>query len=382
MKNMLFFLLKKKMDTFRENVPLSEQINILIDAKNKGWDQDAAIPIEFHEIHRINLQNILNAGTSGLEGYTKFTAADLEKNETVIANSLQLMESGQLTGILYYYTYYLLLENDYGDITILNGIRYNKKANLNVYDKYIKYLLPDRYNRFYYNYYNIIINKIVLPFVGSPSPVATFNDLNVGFYNEIFPVGYSLLADNYYDGIFSDSYEFFDHDITHIANLMMPYDFNVMEKIYSEGLSKLHSEQDCSRFEYLFFMFMHEIIISIYYYNTKLNNTYQENINLLVDLLVEKIIQDTRKNHLDDFLQDDVNLSRLDESPSINSYLDLIDQMNDLGANINYYHLENNKRVNNLDQVTEFLKNMIIDLDRKTGAISHIIKLTNELRKK
>lgn len=83
-------------------------MQILLEAKNKGWDQDAAIPLEFHEIHRINLQNILNADRSGLKGYTKIKDNNLEKNKTVIANSLQLMESGQLTGILYYYTYCII----------------------------------------------------------------------------------------------------------------------------------------------------------------------------------------------------------------------------------------------------------------------------------
>ena len=353
-----------------KNVPLSEQIDILLfDIKQQpGWSLNSVIPKQFHKIHEINLANIYNAGISDVPKYTYFQPGEADKNKTIIDNSIKLMKNGQLTWILYYYTYFLLLNNYYYSLSDNTGYSFTDDINIDddmsgfdvaTYNKYTNKLFPGYIPEFGKN-----INSLtLLPFVGDPSPVANFNDLNYSFKNQIYPVGYSLLQDNYYDGLFSGSLRFFDHDIEH-AN-----EFNEIIKEHPSYLPFLKDIYDSCHdrgqwAQYLIFLITHEAQLTF--------SRPVVDIRKVVELIYEsecdpEIIKEISNNQEID----------IREYGDLNSYIDMIDQLRDLGVDIDYATYENGQRVDNCSKVIDLVTEKILQLNSQCGLADKILAYTS-----
>lgn len=368
---------------FIENVPLSGQLDILLQAKEEGWAMDLPVPDQFHQIHRTNLENIMMAGTSGIPEYTQFSPESIAKNNVVIANSLKLLENSKLTGWLYLYTYILLINDmfyiqsedrscDFG----LSGQPPKKLSDREVkeieskfgkrcrYGPSIQDLLPDHYLIDYYPYMHLvkIDSVILLPFVGNPIPIATFDDLNEGFINQVFPIGYSLLRSNYYDGLYSESLEFFNHDVEHVIEFSETAMYN---DEYHQLLNDLyHSCLNESDFgKYIIFLLIHERYIR--------KDANFKNLRDISRYLISEAIDSVSNQTLQRYLNRIPHLKRLKDQAYTNNYLDMIDQLNEFGMDTDYV---DESGLHNLETAVDFATQKLLELNEKCGIVDRIFQ--------
>lgn len=364
------------------DMSLDEQIQHIIHLKQNGWTPDQILT-GFDQIHRDNLHHIdLN-----LEIICPNQEQNNKYRRSIMQKSLQIMDNGQMTGWIYFFTYAAIYSSRYENTKIDN-----KLVN-DMIDELIPHkLVPNMYESIKCNIDSSIRhNAFFIPYVDGPDGIANYHNLNLGCVNQIFPIGCPLIEIIYYDGIFGRAFRFFEHDYSHGLRIISHNDnLKAIRELYYDLLNICDSE-DCKWLEYFIFNLIHERPEYIDP-NEHLSFIYDDIKTFITNLIAFKYLTDPKyiraiywdrleyKHYGGNDNNDIFNYKYIQYndrdiyyvSVYLNDYIDKIQELRDLRQNIGFFSFVKGFATHNIDEIYSRLIHHMSKLNNKYGLFNKL----------